>query len=66
MIISLLLIIIGEGQTAGVELESVSGGGESFPRPGEMCDATAQHQIKFDDINPMTYVTKQITIRNAT
>ncbi|XP_072029825.1 LOW QUALITY PROTEIN: deleted in lung and esophageal cancer protein 1-like [Amphiura filiformis] len=55
----------GEGQTAGVELASVSGG-ESFPTPGEMCDSTAQHQIKFDPVNPMTYVTKQIVIRNST
>ncbi|XP_071803084.1 deleted in lung and esophageal cancer protein 1-like [Asterias amurensis] len=58
--------IKGEGQTAGVELQDVSGGGESHSSPGEMSDATAQHQVRFDPINPMTFTTKQLTIKNTT
>ncbi|XP_022081791.1 deleted in lung and esophageal cancer protein 1-like [Acanthaster planci] len=56
----------GEGQTAGVELAAVSDGGERQPAPGELCDVTAQHQIRFDPINPMTFTTKQLTIKNTT
>ncbi|XP_070564757.1 deleted in lung and esophageal cancer protein 1-like [Ptychodera flava] len=55
----------GEGQAAGVELASVSDG-ESFAMPGELCDVTAQHQIKFQTLNPMTYTQKKIVVRNTT
>ena len=55
----------GEGQRAMVQLESASGT-QSHPTPGELADATAQNHIKFEDINPMTYVTEEITVRNLT
>ncbi|XP_072179053.1 deleted in lung and esophageal cancer protein 1-like [Diadema setosum] len=55
----------GEGQKASVVLESVSGA-QSHPTPGELADATAENHLKFEDINPMTYVTEEITVRNLT
>ncbi|XP_077978029.1 deleted in lung and esophageal cancer protein 1-like [Glandiceps talaboti] len=55
----------GIGQNAGVELASVSEG-ESFALPGELCDVTAQHQVKFDTLNPMTYTQKKLVIKNTT
>ncbi|XP_041478167.1 deleted in lung and esophageal cancer protein 1-like [Lytechinus variegatus] len=55
----------GEGQRARVQLESASGS-ETNPTPGELVDVTAKNHITFEDINPMTYVTEELTIRNLT
>ncbi|XP_030846689.1 deleted in lung and esophageal cancer protein 1 isoform X1 [Strongylocentrotus purpuratus] len=58
-------ILKGEGQRARVLLESASGS-ETNPTPGELVDVTAKNHIRFEDINPMTYVTEELTIRNLT
>nr|XP_006817129.1 PREDICTED: LOW QUALITY PROTEIN: deleted in lung and esophageal cancer protein 1-like [Saccoglossus kowalevskii] len=55
----------GEAQLASVELSLVSDG-EQFSMLGELCDATAQHLVKFDNLNPMTYTQKTMVVRNKT
>ncbi|KAK2147788.1 hypothetical protein LSH36_535g01010 [Paralvinella palmiformis] len=57
--------LTGEGQSAGVELIDVQGG-VSDPLPGELCDLTAQHLIRFENLNPFTYLQKSITVKNLT
>ena len=61
----MLFIWPGEGQTAGVEFVSVEDG-PSEPLPGEASDISASHLIRFDNLNPYTYVQKKMTIRNVT
>lgn len=58
-------LLQGEAQKAGVELVSVERG-TSDPLPGEMTDNTAQHLIRFDDLNPFTYTDRAIIIKNPT
>ncbi|CAG2230526.1 unnamed protein product [Mytilus edulis] len=55
----------GESQKAGVELVSVERG-TSDPVPGELTDNTAQHLIRFDDLNPFTYTDRAIIVKNPT
>lgn len=40
--------------------------GTSDPVPGELTDNTAQHLIRFDDLNPFTYTDRSIIVRNPT
>lgn len=60
-----LLLPLGEGQLAQVELESVEDG-RNEPLAGESMDVTAQHLIRFSNLNPYTYMQKKITVRNMT
>ncbi|KAK3108686.1 hypothetical protein FSP39_013370 [Pinctada imbricata] len=55
----------GESQKAGVELVSVERGTEEV-MPGELSDSSAQHLIRFDDLNPFTYTDRGVTIKNTT
>ncbi|XP_064614552.1 LOW QUALITY PROTEIN: deleted in lung and esophageal cancer protein 1-like [Liolophura sinensis] len=55
----------GEAQLAGVKLAAIEGG-ESSQEPGEICDVTAQHLIKFEELNPFTYTDKTVEIKNQT
>lgn len=56
---------IGEAERATVELMSVERG-LSDPGPGELTDATAQHLIKFDQLNPFTYTDRTAVVKNNT
>ena len=58
-------MFVGEGQTAAVELMSVEDG-LAEPAPGELCDITAQHLIRFDNLNPYTYIQKAVKLKNST
>ena len=40
--------------------------GEGVVDPGELCDRSAQHLIKFDDLNPFTYTERSISVQNHT
>lgn len=55
----------GEGQIVKVTLTQVERG-EEEALPGEMLDCTAQHLIKFDDLNPFTYTERAISVKNCT
>ncbi|XP_076461366.1 deleted in lung and esophageal cancer protein 1-like isoform X2 [Babylonia areolata] len=55
----------GEGETVKITLDKVERG-ESAALPGELCDRSAQHLIKFDDLNPFTYTERTISVRNHT
>ena len=48
---------------ASVELVSVEDG-LSEPSADELCDITAQHLVKFANLNPFTYVQRIVTVRN--
>lgn len=52
-------------QKANVELVSVERG-EDSAKPGELADKTAEHMIRFDDLNPFTYTDRSIVIKNFT
>ena len=60
-----LCIISGEGQVVNVTLSKVERG-EAVPQAGELCDRSAQHLIKFDDLNPFTYTERSISVQNHT
>ncbi|WAQ94651.1 DLEC1-like protein [Mya arenaria] len=55
----------GQAERAGVELVSVERG-TAEPVPGELFDATAQHHIKFDQLNPFTYTDRTTVVKNLT
>jgi hypothetical protein len=40
--------------------------GESEAEPGEIRDVSAQHLVRFDDLNPFTYTERTITVKNHT
>ena len=61
----LFYIVLGTGQMAGVELDSVSGG-LSEPELGEIRGISAQHFIRFDEQNPETTTDKTLVIKNTT
>lgn len=58
-------ISTGKGQLAGVEFVAVDGG-TSDKEADELCDATAQKLIRFDDLNPFTYTQKTLILSNVT
>nr|CAB3238197.1 deleted in lung and esophageal cancer protein 1 [Phallusia mammillata] len=58
--------IQGEGQSAAVELVSVSDGGEEEPHVGEVVDLTADHLIRFPPLNPHSFYMRQIIVHNST
>ncbi|KAK7508441.1 hypothetical protein BaRGS_00000007 [Batillaria attramentaria] len=53
-----------EGQVVKVSLAEVERG-EAEALPGELCDRSAQHLIKFDDLNPFTYTERCIKVHNC-
>ncbi|KAK7110848.1 deleted in lung and esophageal cancer protein 1-like isoform X2 [Littorina saxatilis] len=55
----------GEGQMVKLTLAKVERG-ESAALPGELCDRSANHLVKFDDLNPFTYTERSITVQNHT
>ena len=55
---------LGEGQVASVELAHVEDG-LAEPLPDELCDITAQHLMKFANLNPFTYVQRTVTVKNT-
>jgi hypothetical protein len=55
--------LTGEAQSARVELVAVERG-VAEPAPGELCDRSAQHRVKFDDLNPFTYTDRNICVKN--
>lgn len=55
----------GEGQIVRVTLTQVERG-DAEVQPGELRDRSAQHLIKFDDLNPFTYTERTITVTNHT
>ena len=55
----------GEAEKAGVDLVSVERG-TTQPLPGELTDATAQHLIRFDNLNPFTYTDRSCVVKNVT
>ncbi|KAL8567948.1 hypothetical protein ACOMHN_029123 [Nucella lapillus] len=55
----------GEGQMVKLTLSKVERG-EAAALPGELCDRSAQHLIKFDDLNPFTYTERGISVQNHT
>ena len=58
-------LVSGEGQVAGVQLSGVEGG-VSEPLADELCDISAQHMIRFDNLNPYTYMQRSIAVKNNT
>ncbi|CAK8688669.1 unnamed protein product [Clavelina lepadiformis] len=58
--------IQGCGESAAVELVSVSDGGEEPHRVGEISDLTANHLVRFPSLNPHSFYMKQIIIHNST
>ncbi|XP_060555800.1 deleted in lung and esophageal cancer protein 1-like isoform X2 [Ruditapes philippinarum] len=54
----------GEAQRASVELVSVERG-LSEAAPGELVDSTAEHLIKFDQLNPFTYTDRIAVVKNT-
>ena len=40
--------------------------GTTQPLPGELRDATAQHLIRFDNLNPFTYTDRSCVVKNVT
>lgn len=58
-----MLTIAGEGQTAATQLVSMEGG-LADQLPGELCDISAQHLLKFDTLNPYTYYQKMMIVKN--
>ncbi|KAK7011463.1 deleted in lung and esophageal cancer protein 1 [Biomphalaria glabrata] len=59
-------MVKGEGQLVKVGLPEEKNLVFSDHLPGELKDITAQHLIKFDDLNPFTYTEKKISVRNYT
>lgn len=59
------LTIDGEGQSAAVELVSVSDGEEDRPKLGEISDVTADHLIRFPPLNPHSFYMKQVLVHNS-
>ncbi|XP_021361346.1 deleted in lung and esophageal cancer protein 1-like isoform X1 [Mizuhopecten yessoensis] len=57
--------IKGVAQRAGVDLTLVERG-EGNIAPGEMTDNTAEHMIRFDDLNPFTYTDRTVVVKNCT
>ena len=57
---------LGEGERAGVELVSVSDGGEESHKMGEIADLTANHFIKFPALNPHSFYMRQMILHNST
>ena len=55
----------GKGQYAAVEFVAIDGG-TSEPQTGELCDATSQKLIRFEDLNPFTYTQKTMILSNTT
>lgn len=62
----LSIYYIGEGQSAAVELVSVSDGGEDQAHLGEISDMTADHLIHFPPLNPHSFFMRQILVHNST
>ena len=62
----LIILIKGCGESAAVELVSVSDGGEEPHRVGEISDLTANHLVRFPSLNPHSFYMKQIIIHNST
>ena len=55
----------GKGQEASMELVHVEGGvAEHYP--DELPDYSAQHLIRFEPLNPFTYMQRAITVKNPT
>ena len=61
----LIPFFTGEAEKAGVDLVSVERG-TTQPLPGELTDATAQHLIRFDNLNPFTYTDRSCVVKNVT
>ena len=40
--------------------------GTTQPLPGELTDATAQHLVRFDNLNPFTYTDRSCVVKNVT
>ncbi|XP_069130810.1 deleted in lung and esophageal cancer protein 1-like isoform X4 [Argopecten irradians] len=57
--------IKGIAQRASVDLTMVERG-EGNIAPGELTDNTAEHMIRFDDLNPFTYTDRTIAVKNCT
>ncbi|XP_060064823.1 deleted in lung and esophageal cancer protein 1-like [Ylistrum balloti] len=57
--------IKGVAQKAAVDLVMVERG-EGSIAPGEMTDNTAEHMIRFDDLNPFTYTDRTVVVKNCT
>nr|XP_023656043.1 deleted in lung and esophageal cancer protein 1 isoform X1 [Paramormyrops kingsleyae] len=55
--------IQGTGQLVTLQLVSVTGG-EEWPMPGELCDFSAQHLVRFGPTNPQCTLQKELVIRN--
>ncbi|XP_041367117.1 deleted in lung and esophageal cancer protein 1-like [Gigantopelta aegis] len=55
----------GQGEIAKVELVSVEHG-LSEHMLGELHDTTAEHFIRFDELNPFTYTDRNISVHNCT
>ncbi|XP_052246606.1 deleted in lung and esophageal cancer protein 1-like isoform X3 [Dreissena polymorpha] len=55
----------GTAERANVELVSIERGLHE-PTPGELVDATAEHHIKFDQLNPFTYTDRTAVVKNIT
>uniref|UniRef100_H2ZNY1 Deleted in lung and esophageal cancer protein 1 Ig-like domain-containing protein n=1 Tax=Ciona savignyi TaxID=51511 RepID=H2ZNY1_CIOSA len=58
--------IEGRGETAAVELVSVSNSEDEDIVLGEMADITADHLVRFPPLNPHSYFMKQIIVHNST
>lgn len=50
---------------ASVEFVAVDGG-TSEKEVGELCDVSAQKLIRFDNLNPFTYLQKTLILSNTT
>ena len=59
------IILPGVGQIAAVEIGSVEGGMANAV-PGEVCDVSAQYLIRFDNLNPYTYMQRDVEVVNKT
>ncbi|XP_033743778.1 deleted in lung and esophageal cancer protein 1-like isoform X2 [Pecten maximus] len=57
--------IKGIAQRASVDLMMVERG-EGNIAPGELTDNTAEHMIRFDDLNPFTYTDRTVVVKNCT
>nr|XP_026694559.1 deleted in lung and esophageal cancer protein 1 isoform X1 [Ciona intestinalis] len=58
--------IQGHGESAAVELVSVSNNEEEVEVVGEITDRTADHLIRFPPLNPHSYFMRQIIVHNST
>lgn len=62
---SSLFCFIGEGERAGIELVSVSDGGEENHSMGAIADLTSNHLVTFPPLNPHSFYMRQIIIHNS-